>query len=117
LEKDEDLKSLRSLDEFKTLVQSLKQQNVPPVSVSVATTELSAPVEIHVEVKPDAPVNPVPSVQAPVPSAPADANLTLLLNMGFIDQQKNAEALARARGDLAAAVQILIGGQRSNRWN
>jgi len=122
MEKDEDLKSLRPLDEFKALVLSLKQNVTTAVSFPVATTELapSAPVEI-VAPAPFVPVE-IPSVQAPAqvsgPSAsPADANLALLANMGFSDQHKNAEALARANGDLAAAVQFLIGGQRLNRWN
>jgi len=99
LEKDEDLKSLRPLDEFKALVLSLKQNVTTAVSVPVATTELtpSAPVEI-IAPAPFVPVE-IPSVQAPAqvsgPSAsPADANLALLFNMGFSDQHKNAEALA-----------------------
>jgi len=128
LEKDEDLKSLHPLDEFKALVLSLKQNATPNVSVPAATTELapSAPVDIRAEVAPvEIPLNPIyptaPSVQTPVqvsgPAAPEDANLALLTSMGFTDQLKNTEALARANGDLAAAVQILIGGQRLNGWN
>jgi len=133
LEKDEDLKSLHPLDEFKALVLSLKQNATPNVSVPAATTELapSAPVDIRAEVAPapfapvEIPLNPIyptaPSVQTPVqvsgPAAPEDANLALLTSMGFTDQLKNAEALARANGDLAAAVQIPIGGKRLNGWN
>jgi hypothetical protein len=106
MEKDEDLKSLRDSDEFQAIVLSLRSAKTTTTSDATNTPVIPAPV----------PAIPV-SVQPVVPSAPAesqvkpateDPSLSLLESMGFTDKQKNMDALARAKGDITTAVQVLI---------
>jgi len=115
MEKDEDLKSLHALDEFQAIVLSLRSAKTTTTSNASATTTSDVP----------APVIPAPAIAVPVqpviPSAPAeiqvkpaheDPSLSLLESMGFSDKPKNLDALARAKGDITTAVQILINDQR-----
>jgi len=115
MEKDEDLKSLRNLDEFQAIVLSLRSTRTTTTSNSSATSTTSyAPAPVI-----PSPVTPAPeSYQPVIPSAPfeisaespapEDPNLSLLETMGFTDKTKNIDALARSKGDITTAVQILI---------
>jgi len=111
MENDEDLKSLCDLNEFQAIVLSLKSAKTTTTSNASATAISDAPVT-------PAPVPAIPvSVQPVIPSAPAetqvvhapeDPSLSLLESMGFTDKPRNLDALARAKGDITTAVQILI---------
>jgi cell division septation protein DedD len=126
IEKDEDLKSLYSLDEFKAIVSSLKSASTaakspvaPTTSTATTATNSSSATTTTVEKKPEPVSTPAPVAETkPVEPAPAPSteNLALLEGMGFTDKQKNVDALTRAKGDMAAAVQILIDGQRLYKW-
>jgi hypothetical protein len=127
MEKDEDLKSLRDLDEFKAILLSLRLANNTTTSNASATTSSDAPAPVIPAPVISAPVIPAPaipvSVQLVAPSpaeyqvkpAPEDPSLYLLESMGFTDKPKNKDALARANGDITTAVQILINDQRQPR--
>jgi len=123
IENDADLKSLRHLDEYKTIIATLPK----PVNTSNSSNSSATPAPVVVpEVKPVVPETPKPEVKAPeisvpTPSAPSipsphEANLVALQNMGFSDRAKNLEALERAKGDIVVAVQLLVDGQRLYKW-
>jgi len=135
LENDSDLKSVRDLDEFKAIVQSLKPTTavpgattpVPPVVPSPLTSTSSA----NPSPVPSAPA-PVPTIPFVIPSAPTSTTTTtasapstapsapaslpfpagnqiqILENMGFIDRERTVAALNRGNGDLTVAIQILL---------
>jgi len=115
IENDSDLKSLRDLEEFKSIILSLK----PTSTTATSATTSSAPVVPSPLVAP-APPSDVPAAPAPVPTpvptavptAPAEA-LQTLENMGFLNKERNVAALQRANGDLTIAVQLLLGAQNN----
>jgi len=116
MEKDEDLKSLRDVAEFKAIVLALRTPQAKPATTSSGAVTISTEVPV---VALDIPVSVQPAV-IPVPSSPAeiapeDPNVELLVGMGFTDRSKNVEALASARGDIATAVQILLNEHRGHR--
>jgi len=131
IENDNDLKSLRNLDEYKAIIASLKSSTARPVPAEPAKpTEVKTaipvqfshvvPVAKPIEVKPVAPVETktVVPVTFVVPTAPPEeepkpvkddnAPLAVLLGMGLSDVESNITALSQAKGDIAAAVQILL---------
>jgi len=114
IENDSDLKSLRDLEEFKSIVLSLK-----PTSTTATATTSSAPVVVPspfvAPTVPSAPLAEVPATPAPAPtpSPPSAEALQTLENMGFLNKERNVAALQRANGDLTVAVQLLLGAQNS----
>jgi len=120
IEKDEDLKSVRDLDEFKAIVSSLKSASTAaksPVAPTTSTaTTINSPTATTTTAHVEKPVATPVAETKPVEPAPSTENLALLEGMGFTDKQKNVEALTRAKGDMATAVQILIDGQRLYKW-
>jgi len=134
MENDSDLKSVRDLDEFKAIVQSLKPTTavpgattpVPPLVVPSPLTSTSsanpspipsAPAPVPVPTIPFVtPFAPTTTTSAPssAPSAPASSptssgnQLQILETMGFIDRERTVAALNRANGDLTVAIQILL---------
>jgi len=132
LENDSDLKSVRDLDEFKAIVQSLKPTTaVPgattPVPPPVVPTPLTSTSSANPSPVPSAPAL-VPTIPFVIPSAPTSTTsapssapsapvssptssgnqLQILENMGFIDRERTVAALNRANGDLTVAIQILL---------
>jgi len=123
IENDADLKSLRHLDEYKTIIASIAK---PATSSNSSNTSPApaTPVVVVPEVKPAETPKPevkAPEISVPTPSAPAipsahEASLAALENMGFKDRARNVEALERAKGDIVVAVQLLVDSQRLYKW-
>jgi tetratricopeptide (TPR) repeat protein len=123
MEKDEDLKSLRDLEEYKAVISSLKSNsavsNVPatpiPSEIPSAPASVKEPVTpavVFIQPQPSAPALEPKKPEAKVEKSEKDNRkalaLVTLADMGFCDQRKNEEVLARANYDVATAVQILI---------
>jgi len=126
MEADADLASIRETPAFKALVAAMKNGSSssalptpvptePEQTVVVATPEPTpAPVAIPDPTPVSAPVTSVPT-PAPVPE---DSRMATLQSMGFTDRRQNEDAIARANGDLATAVQILLAesGRLLRQW-
>jgi len=109
MEKDEDLKSLRDLAEFKAVMLALRtpQAKTATTSAEAVTTSTEVPV-VALDIPISAQNFVIPAPSAPAEIAPEDPNVALLVGMGFTDRSKNVDALASAKGDIATAVQILL---------
>jgi tetratricopeptide (TPR) repeat protein len=116
MEADADFASIRETPAFQALVAAMKNGSssssaqpapVPaPEQPTVVTTPEPTPAPVAT---PDpTPVSaPEPSVPTPAP-VPEDSRMATLQSMGFTDRRQNEDALARANGDLATAVQFLL---------
>jgi len=121
IENDSDLKSLRDLEEFKSIILSLKPTATTATTCATPSTTSSAPVVVPspfvAPSVPSAPPAEVPATPAPAPaptpSAPSAEALQTLENMGFLNKERNVAALQRANGDLTIAVQLLLGAQNN----
>jgi len=131
LETDEDLKALRNIPEFKSMISTLRSTanntsitvlssdkprffiTQPALKQTVSSTAPPVPVCVNVpapELKLSVPtvVQPQPASSVPNPNGQDDDPMATLFHMGFTDEIKNAEALKEAKGNIAAAVQNLI---------
>jgi len=123
IENDNDLVSLRQLDEYKSIIASLRPAPVSPpapaepqvvvspvpspVVIAPAPIVVSAPVA-EPPVQAPAPVV-VPAVVAPAPVQSQQAwNLQTLEDMGFTDKKKNLDVLIRTKGNVMQAIQLLL---------
>jgi len=124
IENDNDLVSLRPLDDYKAIIASLKQTDAPspvtssvPVVPPVAVSPVASPVVIAPSPVVLAPVVESPVVQASAPVSPAVPvaapsqqtwNLQVLEDMGFTDKKKNIDVLIRTKGNVMQAIQLLL---------
>jgi len=123
IENDNDLVSLRQLDEYKSIIATLRPAPVSPpapaepqvvvspvpspVVIAPAPIVVSAPVA-EPPVQAPAPVV-VPAVVAPAPVQSQQAwNLQTLEDMGFTDKKKNIDVLIRTKGNVMQAIQLLL---------
>jgi tetratricopeptide (TPR) repeat protein len=124
MEVDTDFASIRETPAFKALVAAMKNgsssaQLAPvPAPEQPAVVPTPEPTPAPVAVPDPTPVSaPVTSVPTPAP-APEDSRMATLQSMGFTDRRQNEDAIARANGDLATAVQILLAesGRLLRQW-